>query len=126
MAEIPREQRLHAAIRNLDEAAEAETKSAGFFGAKVLKPQAVEMVLTTREATHGHWPNQANMISALKTAMDTGAGGKGITTLRPAQREALELIAVKLARILVGDPNHVDHWRDIAGYATLVVQELER
>ena len=35
------------------------------------------------------------------------------------------IILNKLARIL-GDPKHIDSWRDIAGYATLVVDYLEK
>jgi hypothetical protein len=34
----------------------------------------------------------------------------------PLARHALEMIAVKIAR-LIQSPNHVDSWRDIAGYA---------
>jgi len=32
---------------------------------------------------------------------------------------ALEMISLKLARIICGDPNFADHWDDIAGYAEL-------
>ena len=32
------------------------------------------------------------------------------------------MIAVKIARILNGDPNHFDSWIDIAGYATLAAE----
>lgn len=42
--------------------------------------------------------------------------------LTDVQRESIDLIATKLARICCGDPNHRDHWDDIAGYATLVSQ----
>jgi len=42
------------------------------------------------------------------------------------QREALEMIAHKIARILNGDPNYADNWIDIAGYATLVANRLEK
>ena len=42
------------------------------------------------------------------------------------QREALHMICSKLARILCGDINKIDSWLDIAGYATLVVQDLEK
>jgi hypothetical protein len=35
------------------------------------------------------------------------------------QREALDYIAGKLARILSGQPGYADHWDDIAGYAKL-------
>lgn len=45
--------------------------------------------------------------------------------LAPDQREALEMIAVKIARIINGDPNHADSWHDIAGYAQLVANRLQ-
>ena len=34
------------------------------------------------------------------------------------------MITNKMARIVNGDPNYIDNWHDIAGYATLVEQEL--
>lgn len=40
--------------------------------------------------------------------------------------EALEMIAHKIARICNGDPNYADNWVDIAGYATLVANRLEK
>lgn len=45
--------------------------------------------------------------------------------LDPDQREALEMIAHKIARILNGDPNYADSWHDVAGYATLVADRLQ-
>jgi hypothetical protein len=41
------------------------------------------------------------------------------------QIEALEMIAHKIARIVNGDPNYADNWKDIAGYAKLVSDRLE-
>lgn len=38
---------------------------------------------------------------------------------------AIQMIAMKLARIK-HDPTYKDNWQDIAGYAELVVQEIER
>lgn len=46
--------------------------------------------------------------------------------LEPDQSEALEMIAHKIARILNGDPDYSDSWRDIAGYAMLVANRLEK
>lgn len=40
------------------------------------------------------------------------------------QREALDMICHKMARIMNGDPNYPDNWIDIAGYATLVANRL--
>lgn len=45
-------------------------------------------------------------------------------SLQPDQREALEMIAHKIARILGGDPDYIDNWDDIAGYSTLVANRL--
>jgi hypothetical protein len=50
---------------------------------------------------------------------------EGWKRLSMGQREALEMLAHKVARILAGDCNHRDHWMDIGGYAELVVRELE-
>jgi hypothetical protein len=44
--------------------------------------------------------------------------------LSASQKEALEMIAHKIGRILNGDPNYDDSWRDIAGYAELIVKQL--
>lgn len=41
------------------------------------------------------------------------------------QREALDMIAHKIGRILNGDPDYRDSWIDIAGYAQLVADRLE-
>ena len=37
---------------------------------------------------------------------------------------ALDMICNKMARIVNGDPSYIENWHDIAGYATLVEQEL--
>lgn len=39
--------------------------------------------------------------------------------LSDAQKEALEMIAGKISRILNGNRDHVDSWHDIQGYASL-------
>ena len=45
--------------------------------------------------------------------------------LAPDQQESIEMIFHKMARIINGDPDYVDNWKDIAGYATLVSDRLE-
>ena len=42
------------------------------------------------------------------------------------QNEALQMICHKIARIVNGDPDYADSWVDIAGYAKLVADRLER
>ena len=46
--------------------------------------------------------------------------------LSPAQKESLEMIVHKIARILNGDPNYADSWHDISGYATLIDNALTK
>jgi hypothetical protein len=41
------------------------------------------------------------------------------------QQESLDMICNKLSRILNGDPKYRDSWADIAGYAQLVVNDLD-
>ena len=48
-----------------------------------------------------------------------------VAKMQHDQIECLEMIAHKIGRILNGDPNYGDSWRDIAGYATLVADRLE-
>jgi hypothetical protein len=40
-------------------------------------------------------------------------------------KESLEMIALKMARILCGDPEYKDNWHDIIGYAKLIDDRLE-
>jgi hypothetical protein len=40
------------------------------------------------------------------------------------QREALDMLAHKVGRILNGDPHYADSWVDIAGYTKLVADRL--
>jgi len=40
--------------------------------------------------------------------------------------EGLDMIIHKLARIINGDPYYDDSWKDIAGYAKLVADHLEK
>jgi hypothetical protein len=53
-------------------------------------------------------------------------GGKNWNELDDIQREALQMIASKIARILSGNHAEIDHWKDIAGYANLAVREIAR
>ena len=48
----------------------------------------------------------------------------GWNNLTSSQKEALDMIQHKIGRILNGDPTYDDSWKDIAGYATLIVNEL--
>lgn len=80
------------------------------------KARPVADILVERNKTHGDFADHAEITQVLKNSMRYG---KNWDTLSHAQREALEMIAHKVGRILSGDPAHADHWDDIAGYALL-------
>lgn len=72
--------------------------------------------IAARAETHGDWRATAALAQAIKAAM---AEGRNWRTMRDGQREALEMIATKIARACCGNADEADHWHDIAGYATL-------
>lgn len=78
----------------------------------------IDAILAQREQTHGDFKDVARIAQALK---QTFYGEYRYMDLSDQQSEALDMIASKIGRILAGNPNEVDHWRDIAGYAQLVV-----
>lgn len=83
----------------------------------------VNEMLAGREDRYGSFQGHARISQDLKAAMHERSGWDG---LQADQREALEMIQHKVARILNGDPNYADNWVDIAGYATLVANRLEK
>lgn len=78
-------------------------------------------LLEDRAKTHGSFEDVATTAQHLKRLFSSYFNVK---VMPNTQREALAMIATKLARILNGDSNDPDHWIDIAGYATLVANEL--
>ena len=75
-------------------------------------------ILAERQKTHGDFYNVAMVAQELKDVLRRGKNWK---MLDDAQREALEMVATKIARILSGNPHEVDHYRDGAGYFQLIV-----
>jgi len=75
-------------------------------------------VLQERSATHGDFEHYAVISQRLKHALSAGTNWEAMDVV---QREALEAVAGKLARIVAGDPNFVDHYRDIIGYTQLAL-----
>ena len=84
----------------------------------------VNEMLAEREDRYGAFENHAARSQALKEILIGGASSW--SHMKPFQRESIEMIAHKLARIMNGDPNYIDNWTDIAGYAQLVVDILEQ
>lgn len=84
------------------------------------KPQDV---LSQRGGTHGDFEVGAQVAQYLKGIMHSSPRWQ---TMSSAQREALENVTGKLARILTGDPDFLDHYRDIIGYTQLAMDSTAK
>jgi hypothetical protein len=84
-------------------------------------PSDIDATLNERGKRYGSFVGHAAITQDLKASMRRT---KGWDRLSETQTEALEMIAHKIGRILNGDPDYDDSWRDIAGYSELIVKEL--
>lgn len=83
---------------------------------QALRPFSRDPLLTERESTHGSFAINSVVSQGLKAILRDQPGW---AALSDRQREAVDMICGKLGRIMAGNPNLQDHWRDISGYATL-------
>ena len=88
------------------------------------KQTDVDTVLDTRALDYGKFKDGAALMQAIKRTMAEHAQKHG-KTFADDQWEALEMIVHKIGRIVNGNPDKVDHWTDIAGYAKLIADRLE-
>jgi hypothetical protein len=84
----------------------------------------VDAILDSRAKDYGKFIEGAEIMQMLKRVVHNYIEKRG-TPLAFDQREAIDMIIHKLGRIINGNPDKVDHWVDIAGYATLVAERLE-
>jgi hypothetical protein len=90
-----------------------------------MKQTNVNEMLAGREARYGSFQGHAEISQVIKQVIHSAAKARS-KDLESDQLEALDMIAHKIARIINGDPNYADNWVDIAGYATLVANRLEK
>lgn len=90
-------------------------------GAETVTYPGIDKLITERGSRYGKFKDGAKIMQELKFVMREVDGWHNLT---PSQREALDMIQHKIGRILNGDPTYDDSWKDIAGYATLIVNEL--
>lgn len=82
---------------------------------------SIEETLQERHNTYGDFAGHARITQSIKRAMIDTPNWR---TLSDDKREALEMIAHKIGRILNGDPEYKDSWHDIIGYTKLVDETL--
>ena len=84
--------------------------------------QPINDILDERGTTYGKFIDNATVAQELKERIITTPNWR---IAEYDQQEALHMICSKISRLTVGDINHIDSWRDIAGYATLIADRLE-
>ena len=78
-------------------------------------------ILDARGERYGAFPSNSSIAQGIKDLLVFGDNWREVAY---DQREALHQIATKISRIVTGDPDYVDNWDDIAGYAKLVADRL--
>ena len=82
--------------------------------------EKLRQTLNQRQEQYGSFEDVAMFTEQMVDVMRRGYYEK----LAYNQKMALYMICSKMARIVNGNPNHKDSWHDIAGYATLIDNEL--
>jgi len=83
----------------------------------------INSILEERGSRYGDFGSQALISQNIKAAMRHSPNWQKL----PADmKESLEMVALKIGRILNGNPTYADSWVDIVGYTQLVVDRLER
>jgi len=84
----------------------------------------VDATLDARAVDYGKFIEGAEVMQMLKRVVQAALNNRD-KTLAHDQAEAMDMIIHKIGRIVNGNPDVVDHWLDIAGYAKLVADRLE-
>jgi len=83
----------------------------------------VEATLDARALDYGKFIEGAEVMQMLKRVVQNALSNRD-KVLAHDQAEAMDMIIHKIGRIVNGNPDVVDHWLDIAGYAQLVADRL--
>jgi hypothetical protein len=91
---------------------------------ELFKEAVVDETLNERAQDYGTFKDGAALMQGIKRLLADHAR-RHDKTFADDQWEALEMIVHKMARIVNGNPDKVDSWVDIAGYATLIADRLQ-
>lgn len=98
----------------------------------------VDVILAQRGKRYGPFRDHARLAVKLRRNVrefinfeeyprESGGGSnrqQPFHLLRPDAQQSIDTILDKIARILNGDPNYLDNWDDIQGYAKLVADRI--
>lgn len=84
----------------------------------------INQVLNERHKTYGAFADLARATFAIREVVYAELEKRN-KSLDPDQLYALEMIIVKVGRLINGDASHRDTWADICGYSQLIVERLD-
>lgn len=87
-----------------------------------MNSDAIKNILAERGQRYGEFSGHATITQSIKLAMSRAPNWHELTD---SQREALEMVAHKIGRIINGDPDYLDSWVDIVGYTQLVIDQIK-
>lgn len=93
-----------------------------YINATSVKFDTQKELLKERKNTHGNFQEMSEYTQRAKELMRKQLNW---FTLERDKRESLDMIQHKIGRILLGDPDHKDHWTDIGGYSKIVEEHLD-
>ena len=81
-----------------------------------VRQQTIDATLAERQSQYGCYEDVAHVTQQILSALRIG----NYDELPAPMKESLHMIASKMARIVNGDPEYLDNWHDIGGYAKLI------
>lgn len=100
-------------------------KVANILNGPLESPPPVKSLITEtvaeRTSQYGDFRDQGMIAQALK---ETARMGSSWGQMVGFQREAIDMILHKIARIVCGNPDYADSWHDIQGYAKITEDRL--
>jgi hypothetical protein len=78
--------------------------------------------LNIRGSNYGTFSSNARVAQDLKAIVRKAEAWE---RMAPDQKEAVDMILSKVSRLTTGDPNYLDNWHDISGYAQLIEERLK-
>ena len=83
----------------------------------------MKTLLNERGKTHGDYSAAARTKEGI---LDLITMAPSYPKMDATARASIRMIVEKLGRIVHGDHTHIDHWVDIAGYATLAANHYKQ
>lgn len=94
----------------------------GYAETKNTESSEIKDTLKERGVNYGAFKTHAIITQNLKLMMHQTERWSSLTS---DQQECLDMIVHKIGRILNGNPDYIDSWRDIIGYTQLVIDILQ-